>query len=104
MPNKTRCEQRSGGLTITLVFSHPVSWVSDSCFLRRMAQRWNGESVLFSVLHIPVVALTAWMSALWEERASKVGIATYLIKPVSLQMLKETIEKYTHGSLTRGEV
>lgn len=32
---------------------------------------------------IPVVALTAWMSALWEERASKVGIATYLIKPVS---------------------
>ena len=53
---------------------------------------------------IPVVALTAWMSALWEERASKVGIAAYLIKPVSLQMLKETIEKYTHGSLTRGEV
>src|SRR5438445_11582922 len=54
--------------------------------------------------HIPVVALTAWMSALWEEKASKVGIATYLIKPVSLQMLKETIEKYTHGALTRGEV
>jgi response regulator of citrate/malate metabolism len=29
-----------------------------------------------------------------------VGIATYLIKPVSLQMLKETIEEYTKGSLT----
>ena len=43
--------------------------------------------------HIPVVAVTAWMSALWEERALKVGIATYLIKPVSLQMLKETIEE-----------
>jgi CheY-like chemotaxis protein len=53
---------------------------------------------------IPVVALTGWMSALWEEKASKVGIATYLIKPVSLQMLKETIEEYTHVSLTRGEV
>jgi two-component system cell cycle response regulator DivK len=53
---------------------------------------------------IPVVALTAWMSALEEEKASKVGIATYLIKPVSLQMLKETIEEYTHVSLTRGEV
>jgi two-component system, cell cycle response regulator DivK len=53
---------------------------------------------------IPVVALTAWMSALGEEKASKVGIATYLIKPVSLQMLKETIEEYTNGSLTRGEV
>jgi two-component system, cell cycle response regulator DivK len=46
---------------------------------------------------IPVVALTAWMSALSEEKASKVGIATYLIKPVSLQMLKETIEEYTHA-------
>jgi two-component system, cell cycle response regulator DivK len=54
--------------------------------------------------HIPVVALTAWMSALWEEKASKVGTTTYLIKPVSLQMLKETIEKNTRGSLSRGEV
>jgi len=53
--------------------------------------------------HIPVVALTAWMSVLWEEKASKVGITTYLIKPVSLQMLKETIEENTKGSLSRGE-
>lgn len=53
---------------------------------------------------IPVVALTAWVSAVGKEKASKVGIATYLVKPVSLQMLKETIEEYTHGSLTRGEV
>jgi response regulator of citrate/malate metabolism len=36
------------------------------------------------------------MSALEEEKASKVGITTYLIKPVSLQMLKETIEEYTN--------
>ena len=54
--------------------------------------------------HIPVVALTAWMSALWEEKASKVGITTYLIKPVSLQMLKETIEEYTNESLSRGNL
>jgi len=66
--------------------------------------------------HIPVVAITAWISALWQEEAEKVGIATYLIKPISprairvravmrvFQMLKETIEEYTHGSLTRGEV
>jgi two-component system cell cycle response regulator DivK len=52
---------------------------------------------------IPVVALTGWMSALLEEKASKVGIATYLIKPVSLQMLKETIEEYTSRSPTRTE-
>ena len=51
--------------------------------------------------HIPVVALTAWISALWEEKALKVGIATYLIKPISPQVLKETIEEYTNESLTR---
>jgi CheY-like chemotaxis protein len=53
--------------------------------------------------HIPVVACTVWMSALLEEKASKVGIATYSIKPVSLQMLKETIEEYTSKSPTRIE-
>jgi two-component system cell cycle response regulator DivK len=53
---------------------------------------------------IPVVALTAWMSALLEKKGLKVGIATYLIKPVSIQMLKQTIEEHTNGSLNRGEV
>jgi CheY-like chemotaxis protein len=51
--------------------------------------------------YIPVVALTAWISALWEEKASKVGITTYLIKPISLKTLKETIEEYTNRSPTR---
>ena len=51
--------------------------------------------------HIPVVALTAWMSELWQEKAEKVGITTYLIKPISPQVLKETIEEYTKGSLTQ---
>jgi two-component system cell cycle response regulator DivK len=51
--------------------------------------------------HIPVVALTAWMSGLWQEKAEKVGITTYLIKPVSPQTLKETIEEYTSQSLVR---
>ena len=50
---------------------------------------------------IPIVALTAWISALWQEKAGKVGIVTYLIKPVSPQMLKETIEGYTRGSPTQ---
>jgi CheY-like chemotaxis protein len=50
---------------------------------------------------IPVVALTAWIAELWREKAAKVGILTYLIKPISPQTLKETIEEYTSGSLTR---
>jgi len=53
---------------------------------------------------IPIVALTGWMSALGEEKASKVGIATYLIKPVSLQILKETIEEHTSRLPTGTEV
>jgi two-component system, cell cycle response regulator DivK len=53
---------------------------------------------------IPVVALTGWMSALREEKALKVGIATYLIKPVSLQILKETIEEHTSRLPTGTEV
>jgi len=53
---------------------------------------------------IPVVAVTAWMSALSEERASRVGIVSYLIKPVSPQTLKETIREYTKAPLTEGEV
>jgi two-component system cell cycle response regulator DivK len=52
---------------------------------------------------IPVVACTAWMSALLDEKASKAGITTYLIKPVSPRMLKETIEEYTKRSPTRTE-
>ena len=54
--------------------------------------------------HIPVVAITACISALWQEKAAKVGIVTYLIKPVSTQVLKETIEEYTNGSLARNAV
>jgi two-component system cell cycle response regulator DivK len=54
--------------------------------------------------HIPVVALTAWIAELWREKAAKVGITTYLLKPVSPQTLKETIEKHTNGSLTRDAV
>jgi CheY-like chemotaxis protein len=51
--------------------------------------------------HIPIVGLTAWMSELWREKASKVGITTYLLKPVSCQTLKETVEEFTRESLIR---
>src|SRR5215475_7767412 len=48
---------------------------------------------------IPVVALTAWMSELWREKAVKVGIVGYLLKPVMLQTLRQTIEQFTNRSL-----
>jgi CheY-like chemotaxis protein len=50
--------------------------------------------------HIPVVALTAWISELWREKALEVGIVKYLLKPVSPQTLNETIEKFTNGSVS----
>ena len=49
--------------------------------------------------HIPVVAITAWISALWQEKAAKAGITTYLVKPITPQALKETIDQYAKGSL-----
>ena len=49
--------------------------------------------------HIPVVALTAWMSELWQEKALKVGIVGYLLKPVTPQTLRQTIEQFTNRSL-----
>ena len=54
--------------------------------------------------NIPVVALTAWIAELWREKAMRVGIVTYLLKPVSPQMLKETINQYTNGSFPRHTV
>ena len=54
--------------------------------------------------HIPVVALTAWIAELWREKALRVGIVTYLLKPVSPQTLNETINRYTNGSLPRNTV
>jgi CheY-like chemotaxis protein len=50
--------------------------------------------------HIPVVALTAWVSELWQEKALKVGIVDYQLKPVSPQVLKHTIEKFARESPT----
>jgi response regulator of citrate/malate metabolism len=55
-------------------------------------------------LIFPSWRLRQWISALWEEKALRVGIETYLIKPVSPQTLKETIEEYTKRSLFRVEI
>jgi CheY-like chemotaxis protein len=49
--------------------------------------------------HIPIIALTAWMSELWREKASRLGIETYLLKPASPQTLKQTIEEFTANRL-----
>ena len=51
--------------------------------------------------YIPVVAVTAWMSDLWREKALKAGIVDYLLKPVAPQTLKQTIEQFTNRSLNR---
>ena len=47
--------------------------------------------------HIPIVALTAWMSALWE-RSFGSGYRNLLDKTGLTQTLKETIEEYTNGT------
>ena len=54
--------------------------------------------------HIPVVAITAWIAELWREKASKAGIKTYLLKPVSSQALTQAIEEFTSDSLIPADV
>jgi two-component system, cell cycle response regulator DivK len=49
--------------------------------------------------HIPIVALTAWDTVHWKEKASKAGITKYLVKPVSPLALREAIEEFTQQPL-----
>ena len=44
--------------------------------------------------HIPIVAQTAWSSRQWKEKVLRVGIVGYLEKPVSMELMKETIERF----------
>jgi two-component system cell cycle response regulator DivK len=44
--------------------------------------------------HIPIVAQTAWSSRQWKGKVLKVGMVDYLEKPVSMELMKATIEKF----------
>jgi two-component system, cell cycle response regulator DivK len=44
--------------------------------------------------YIPIVAQTAWSYQQWKEKVRRVGIVGYLEKPVSVELMKETIERF----------
>jgi two-component system cell cycle response regulator DivK len=44
--------------------------------------------------HIPIIAQTAWSSRQWKNKVLKIGMADYLEKPVSIELMKATIEKF----------
>jgi two-component system cell cycle response regulator DivK len=44
--------------------------------------------------HIPIIAHTAWSPCEWKEKALKVGMAGFLEKPVSRELMRATIEKF----------
>jgi CheY-like chemotaxis protein len=43
---------------------------------------------------IPIVAFSALFSVEWKQKALKAGMVAYLQKPIKLQLLMETIEKF----------
>ena len=43
---------------------------------------------------IPIVAFSALFSVEWKQKALKAGMAAYLQKPIKLQLLMETIQKF----------
>jgi two-component system cell cycle response regulator DivK len=47
-----------------------------------------------STAHIPIVAQTAWSSRQWKGRVLRLGMVDYLEKPVSMELMKATIEKF----------
>jgi CheY-like chemotaxis protein len=47
-----------------------------------------------STVRLPIIAYSAWSTRTWIEQASSAGIAAYLIKPVPMTLMKETIEKF----------
>jgi two-component system cell cycle response regulator DivK len=44
--------------------------------------------------HIPIIAQTGWGSSRWKAAALAAGIVAYLQKPVSLELIISTIEKF----------
>jgi CheY-like chemotaxis protein len=43
---------------------------------------------------LPIIAYSGWSTRTWMEQAASAGIVAYLIKPVSMAVMKETIEKF----------
>ena len=44
--------------------------------------------------HIPIIAQTGWSSGQWKAAALAAGMVAYLQKPVSMEMIISTIEKF----------
>ena len=47
-----------------------------------------------STAHIPIIAHTVWPADSCKEDALNAGMVDYLEKPVSMKLMKETIEKF----------
>jgi two-component system, cell cycle response regulator DivK len=44
--------------------------------------------------HIPIIAQTGWGSRRWKAGALAAGIVAYLQKPVSIELIISTVEKF----------
>lgn len=44
--------------------------------------------------HIPIVAQSAWRSRQWKGKVLRMGMVDYLEKPVSMELMKATIERF----------
>jgi CheY-like chemotaxis protein len=47
-----------------------------------------------STAHIPIIAYTALLNETLKEEALKAGMKSFLDKPASVKLIKETIQKY----------
>jgi len=49
-----------------------------------------------STKRIPIIAYTALLNETLKEEAMKAGMECFLEKPASMELIKETIQKYIH--------
>jgi CheY-like chemotaxis protein len=47
-----------------------------------------------STVGLPIIAYSAWSTRTWMDQAASARIAAYLIKPVPMALIKQTIEKF----------
>jgi response regulator RpfG family c-di-GMP phosphodiesterase len=47
-----------------------------------------------STVRMPIIAYTAWSLSTWMKEAASAVIGAYLIKPVPIPLMKETIQKF----------
>ncbi len=98
--------ERSGGYEILVAATgeeaveKAISWRPDVILMDIVLPGINGIDATKAIRNnpstaqIPIIAFSALPLGGWKEQALKAGIVAYLQKPINLEVLMETIQKF----------